>query len=97
MKKLVASLLIVVLVMLVCAPAASAAEKGRGGMVGFIAGCCFGIRSGAAYNDGKDLHWREWCGLIPFVGLVVAIMNGVDSMGGMTTAQLAAQYGSTYY
>ena len=97
MKKLVACLMIVMMVLLAVAPAATAAGSGRGGFMGFIAGCCFGIRSGAAYNDGKDLHWREWAQIIPIAGLVVAIMNGVDGMGGITTSELAAQYGSTYY
>ena len=96
MKKIIATLLIGALVMIAVAPAASAANE-RGGVVGFFAGCCFGIRSGAAYNDGKDLHWREWVLLIPIAGIVVAIMNGVDGMGGITTSELAAQYGSTYY
>jgi hypothetical protein len=95
--KLVASLLVLLMLFMVFAPAASAAAEGRGGLMGFIAGCCFGIRSGAAYNDGKDLHWREWCGLIPIVGFVVAIMNGIDGMNGMTTGELAKTYGSQYY
>ena len=76
---------------------AVAAEKARGGAMGFIAGCCFGIRTGAAYNDGKEIHWREWVMLVPFVGFVFAIINGVDGAQGVTTADLAAKYGSTYY
>jgi len=95
--KLVASLLILLMLFMVFAPAVSAAPERRGAMMGFIAGCCFGIRSAGAYNDGKDLHWREWCGLIPVVGLVVAIMNGIDGMNGITTAELAKTYGSQYY
>jgi hypothetical protein len=57
--KIIASLLIALMVLLSIAPAVSAAS-GQGGFMGFLVGCCFGIRSGAAYNDGKDLHWREW-------------------------------------
>ena len=96
MKKLVASLLVVLFVLFAVAPAASAAG-GEGGFMGFIAGCCFGVRSGAACNDGKDLHWREWALLIPFVGWVVAIMNGMDGMNGMTTKDMAAKFGAMYY
>ena len=96
MKKAVASLLIAVFVLFSIAPAVSAGS-GQGGFMGFIAGCCFGVRSGAAYNDGKDLHWREWALLIPFVGWVVAIINGVDGMNGMTTKDMAAQYGANFY
>lgn len=97
MKKLVASLLILVFVLFAVAPAASAANDERGGFIGFIAGCCFGIRSGSAYNDGKDLHWREWALLIPFVSIVVGIMNGLDGMNGLTTKDQAAKFGALYY
>ncbi|MDD2239041.1 MAG: hypothetical protein PHO14_09810 [Kiritimatiellae bacterium] len=94
--KIIASLLVVMMVFLCCAPAVSAGN-GPGGFMGFLVGCCFGIRSGAAYNDGKALHWREWGMIIPFVGIVVAIMNGLDGMNGMTTADMAAQYGANFY
>jgi hypothetical protein len=96
MKKLVACLMIGMLVLLAVAPAASAAS-GRGGFMGFIAGCCFGVRAGSAYNDGKDLHFREWALIIPIAGLVVAIMNGLDGMNGLSTADMAAQYGANFY
>ncbi|NCC50318.1 MAG: hypothetical protein EOM20_03795 [Spartobacteria bacterium] len=75
----------------------SVAGSGRGGFMGFIAGCCFGIRAAGDYNEGKDIHWREWCILIPCAGAVFAIWNGVDGANGMTTAELAQQYGSEYY
>ncbi len=94
MKKTVASLMIALLVLMAVAPAASAGS-GRGGFMGFVAGCCFGIRAGAAYNDGKDIHWREWLDLI--ISPVMAIWNGIDGASGKTTADLAAQYGATYY
>ncbi len=94
--KLIASLLVVMMVMLALAPAVSAGS-GQGGFMGFICGCCFGIRSGAAYNDGKSLHWREWALIIPIAGIVVAVMNGLDGMNGLGTADMAAQYGSSYY
>jgi hypothetical protein len=94
--KIIAGLLIALMVLLSIAPAVSAAS-GQGGFMGFLVGCCFGIRSGAAYNDGKDLHWREWALLIPVAGLVVAIMNGLDGMNGLTTKDMAAQYGANFY
>ena len=97
MKKMVASLMIALLVVFAVAPAASAANAQRGGFMGFIAGCCFGIRSGAAYNDGKDLHWREWALVIPIAGLVVAIMNGLDGSNGLTAKDMAKQYGANFY
>jgi hypothetical protein len=94
--KMIASLLVVLMVLLSLAPAVSAGS-GQGGFMGFLVGCCFGIRSGAAFNDGKDLHWREWALLIPIAGLVVAIMNGLDGMNGLTTKDMAAQYGANFY
>ncbi len=100
MKKWIASLMIVLFVMMFIAPAADAAAskgQGRGGFMGFIAGCCFGIRAGNAYNEGKEIHFREWCTIIPYVGVVFSIWNGITIAGGTTTAGLASQYGATYY
>ena len=97
MKKMFACLMIVMLVLLAVAPAASAAGSGRGGFMGFIAGCCFGVRAGSAYNDGKEIHWREWCLLIPYVNIVFQIWNGIDSANGTTSGELAAKYGAIYY
>lgn len=94
--KLIASLLVALMVLFAFAPAVSAAS-GQGGFMGFLVGCCFGIRSGAAYNDGKDLHWREWVLIIPIAGFVVAIMNGLDGMNGLTSKDMAAQYGANFY
>ena len=96
MKKLVASLLVVLVALAAFAPAA-VAGGGEGGIMGFFVGCCFGIRSGAAFNDGKDLHWREWALIIPIAGIVVAIINGIDGMNGLTTKDMAAQYGANFY
>jgi hypothetical protein len=78
-------------------PSAQAENKARGGLMGFIAGCCFGIRAGGAYNDGKEIHWREWVSLVPVVNLVFAVWNGIDGMNGMTTSDYAKQYGAMYY
>lgn len=96
MKKLIAAGMIAVLLVSL-APVTQAAEQGRGGFMGFIAGFCFGIRSGGAYNDGKEVHWREWVLLVPFVNIVFAIWNGVDGMNGVTSQDLAQQYGASYY
>ena len=96
MKKIIASLLIATMVLGAVAPV-QAAEKGRGGFMGFIAGCCFGMRAGADYNEGKQIVWREWVQLIPYVGLVFAIWNGIDGANGVTRADYAETYGSTYF
>lgn len=94
MKKILIAL---IAFMLVSGAATPTLAAGRGGVMGFIAGCCFGIRAGAQYNDGKDIHWREWIQLIPFVGFVVAIWNGIDGANGVTAGDYAAKYGSTFY
>ncbi len=44
-----------------------------------------------------QMHFREWCTIIPYVGVVFSIWNGIDSAQGKTTADLAGQYGATYY
>lgn len=97
MKKIIAGILVAAMVLTTVAPTAQAAEKGRGGVMGFIAGCCFGIRAGADYNDGKEIVWREWVMLIPYVNIVFAIWNGIDGANGTTRADYAEQYGSTYF
>ncbi|MCF7816976.1 MAG: hypothetical protein K9M54_03750 [Kiritimatiellales bacterium] len=104
---------------------AQAAEKDKGGVKGFLAGCCFGPRSAGDYNTdgtgsrdyvswflvgcclgeraqidfagGKDVQWREWTPLIPYVGIIFRIWNGIDGANGTTRADFAAKYGSTYY
>ncbi|MBR4190939.1 MAG: hypothetical protein IKQ55_13400 [Kiritimatiellae bacterium] len=94
MKKL-AILLVALVALSTAAPAVVAHETG--GLGGAIIGCCFGVRSAAAYNDGKDLHWREWGRLIPFASFVFAIWDGVDGLNGRTTGNLASEYGASYY
>lgn len=96
MKKLVVCLMIAV-VLLGSVPVQAAMGSGRGGVMGFIAGCCFGIRAGADYNSGKEIHWREWCMLIPYVNIVFAIWNGIDGANGVTRADYASQYGEMFY
>ncbi|MDD5678063.1 MAG: hypothetical protein PHW60_08760 [Kiritimatiellae bacterium] len=74
---------------------ASAMNESRGGLMGFIAGCCFGMRAGAAYNDGKEVHWREWISLI--IPIIPPVWAGVDGANGMTTSDYAKKYGAIFY
>lgn len=74
-----------------------AAPDGRGGLMGFIAGCCFGIRTGGAYNSGKEVHWREWIMLVPIANIVCMVWNGIDGANGVTTSDYAKKYGSSFY
>ena len=83
MKKFLAIALVAAIFM--AAPAAKAeAAPGRGGIVGGIVGCCFGIRTAAAYNEGKSINIREWLQLI-WVGYVWAAFEGYS---GVTTSDL---------
>lgn len=94
MKKIVAGTLVAMMLM-ASAPVTEAREPG--GFMGFVAGCCFGIRTAGAWNDGKDIHFREWGLLIPIVGIVITIWNGIDGAQGITTRDLASQYGANFY
>ena len=97
MRKKLAGMLVVATLLASSAPWVSAINPNRGGLMGFIAGCCFGIRAGAAYNDGKEIHWREWVSLIPYANIVFAIWNGFDGANGMTTADYVGKYGAAFY
>jgi hypothetical protein len=96
MKKMIAWVLIAVF--LSSGVSVLAAAKGeRGGFMGFVSGCCFGIRSAGAYNEGKNWHMREWGLLIPGFDMYIMIMNGLDGANGITTRDLAAKYGAAFY
>jgi hypothetical protein len=98
MRKFIALSLAALTLGLSAMPAAQAAPApGRGGIVSFFVGCCFGLRTGAAYNEGKDIHFREWCLLIPYVGVVFAIWNGIDGANGVTRADLNTKYPGNFY
>ena len=83
MKKFLALSLAAAL-LAVSTPAQAAAAEGRGGLVGGLVGCCFGIRTAAAYNEGKSINIREWLQLI-WVGYVWAALEGYS---GVTTSDL---------
>ena len=72
---------------------AAPGQQGRGGLMGFVAGCCFGIRASGEYNSGKDLHWRDFIRLIP----LVAIWDGIEGSQGLTTVDYAKKYGAAFY
>lgn len=92
-KLLIASLMACLLFS--AAPVTEAREPG--GVAGFFVGCCFGVRTAGQWNEGKDLHFRDWGRLIPLVNIVLAVWDGVQGAEGITTSDLAAQYGSTFF
>jgi len=112
MKKLVTMLCIAGLVLTLVPATSHGAERAeKGGLKAFFVGCCFGIREGTEWNEGKDLHWREWiplplaaAGVIPYIGVigsiasgVFSIWNGVDCAKGMTSHEFAEKYGTNWY
>ena len=68
-----------------------------GGAKAFLVGCCFGLRVGTEWNEGADLHWREWAIIIPYAGFVISIWNGVDCAKGITAHQFAEENGANWY
>jgi len=91
------SLVALMLVALVPSEGRAQAAEGRGGFMGFIAGCCFGIRAGVDYNAGMDIHWREWGRIVPYVGIVFSLWDGIEVAGGLTRSELSEKYGSQFY
>jgi len=73
------------------------AASGRGGVIGFVVGCCFGVRTVGQFNEGKDLHFRDWGRIIPYVGVVFAIWDAIEGAQGTTTTSLQQTYGAQYF
>ncbi len=96
MKKLIAFSL-VALFILGSAPVVQAQQGQRGGVAGLFVGCCFGIRTAGQYNEGKDLHFRDWGRIIPIVNIVLAVWDGIEGAQGITTHDLQMQYGANYF
>ena len=70
-----------------------AAEASRGGPMGFIHGCCFGLRGAAAYNDGKAITAIEWIDRF----LLLDIYAAVRGWQGVTTSDLRTQFGPNFF
>ena len=52
---------------------------------------------GTEWNEGADLHWREWGTLIPVAGIFIGIWNGLDCANGMTAHEFAEQNAANWY
>lgn len=126
MKKVLVTIVLAVMILACVAPVAqAAANKDPGGIGGFFAGCCFGIRTGSEYNelgtgdrsyiswflvgiclgprtameyrDGKEFHWREVCRVIPYVGVIFAVWDGIEIANGKVRSDYQKEYGTVYY
>jgi hypothetical protein len=96
MRKMVVMLCVVVLVFTLVPANAPAATSSRepGGAMAFIVGMVFGPREGLEWNEGRNLHWREWA---PLICCGFSIWNGVDCAKGMTTKEFAEKNGTNWY
>ena len=84
MKKYLAIALAAVLTLAATPSVKAEAAPGRGGFLGGVGGCCFGIRTAAAWNEGKNINIREWLQLI-WIGNLWAAFDGYS---GVTTSDL---------
>jgi len=98
MKKIIAVACILTL-MVALFPAQSVAKVNRqpGGPAAFFVGCCWGLREGTQWNEGADMHWREWMRIVPVVGLVIAVWDGYECMQGVTAHEWAEKNGANWY
>ena len=98
MKKLGIALCVAMLVFsLVPSVGVAQEDTHRGGLPAFFIGCCWGLREGTMWNEGADMHWREWVRIIPYVGIVFAIWDGVECYQGITAHEWAAANGANWY
>ncbi len=99
MKKIITIVCVIAMLAAFSPMTASALTKRDpgGGIGAFFAGCCLGIRTGLAYNDGAQIHIREWGTLIPYAGIVFSVLNGIDCYNGMTTKEFAEKRGASWY
>ena len=84
MKKLIIAALAAATIAMAAPSVQAEAAPGRGGCVGGIVGCCFGIRTAAAWNEGKNINIREWLQFL-YVGYIWA---GIEGYQGITTSDL---------
>lgn len=82
MKKYL-TLAIVAALLAVSAPV-QAAQREAGGPVAGLVGCCFGMRTAAAWNDGKQLSIRDILDLL-WIG---RIWSAITAWGGTTASEM---------
>lgn len=98
MRKFIIAGLAALMILSLCpAKSEAAVQREPGGIPAFLIGCCWGIRVGTEWNDGADLHWREWCRLIPYVNIVIGIWDGVDCYQGIGAKEWAAKNAANWY
>ena len=68
-----------------------------GGLPALLIGCCWGLREGTEWNEGADMHWREWVRIVPYVNIVIMIWDGMECYQGVTAHDWAKQNGANWY
>ena len=97
MNKVVAAVCMALLIGVCALESEAKVNREAGGPAAFIVGCCWGIREGSEWNEGADMHWREWMRIVPFVNLVIGVWDGIECYQGMTAHQWANRYGANWY
>lgn len=98
MKKLMAICLVAVMLAGLCTVDVQAkGTQQPGGIPAFLIGCCWGIREGTMWNDGSEMHWREWVRIVPFVNIVIGIWDGLECYQGMKPQEWAKKYSANWY
>ena len=95
MKKLILAVLAAA-TLAMAVPSTAVAGDGRGGCMGGLIGCCFGIRTAADYNEGYSISLREWMRYVPVIGFFVAIMDTFDGLSGVSRGELSARSPAYY-
>jgi len=98
MKNVVITVLVVAFLCSI-APTKSEAKTTQqpGGLPAFVVGCCWGLREGTEWNEGAAMHWREWVRIVPLVGTVIAIWDGVECAQGIKAHDWAKTNGADWY
>lgn len=98
MKKVGIAACVALLILALC-PATTTAKSNRepGGLPAFFIGCCWGLREGVEWNEGADMHWREWFRMAPVVGFAIAIWDGYDCYNGIGAKDWAEANGANWY
>lgn len=98
MRKVGVVVLAAILVLTLCPTHAEAkSDRDPGGARAFLVGCLWGLREGTEWNEGANLHWREWCRLVPFMNVVVSLWDGWECARGITAHEWAEKNGANWY
>jgi len=70
--------------------------NGRDFVTWFLTGC-LGGRTQIDYEKGKSVYWREIARIVPYVGVIFQIWDGVEGAQGRTRADYRQTLGASYF